>query len=141
MKKTTIFLLPLIYLAASTCSQSFDVSLCRNFHEILDLDGNYLKSLCYVNSGKNYTEAFEDCESKGMKLYDVQQTLNFAKLTQFTDTIWKIEQSAIFWAGFSNIECIKVTKHAYKSYSVAKNNCSQGLHYFCEYSRDCNKYQ
>jgi hypothetical protein len=140
MKISGIFLLALIHFGVSTCTQKFDVSECKNFHEIRDFDGNYLKSVCYVDKFKNYTEASNFCESKGMQLIETENSSSLLGSVELLDIIWsKPENNPWLWVRFANSECVKLFKEACASYKIRKTKCDESNHFFCEYTRNCKE--
>lgn len=132
---TTILITLFFYFGALTFAESIDISFCRNFHEVQDFDGNYAKTICFVDTSKNYTEAFDFCESKGMKLFDLKDSSSLIAWMEFSRHFWNPESGPYFWVHISTKKCMKLIKPANKPYKIVENSCAQFMHFICEYNR------
>lgn len=71
-------------------------SFCRNFGDIYNSSGSYLKSFCIDKYIRNYEDSKEDCYKNGMRLYSFDSNDAIEGFMNYANNIWKRFYN-VFW--------------------------------------------
>ena len=110
------------------------MSSCNLKVDLVDTNGNYLKSICTVYEDKTYDEASLFCKSNGLKLYVASTTDEKAAINSFCDVQYPF---GAFWvSGKSSSGCTVVSNNEKINYALTKSSCASKAYFHCEYQSE-----
>ena len=79
-----------------------DTSICEWYGNVNDLDGSFIKSLCYFNLEKSYEESLNNCQSHGMRLMRVEDSTVQSATIAYLSTRFGIGTNGIYYVSGRN---------------------------------------
>jgi hypothetical protein len=109
-------------------------SFCFDFYDVYDNDGNYEKTLCYVQQKATYYKARAFCLKHKMRLYMTKSSVaSSATITEFGLQVLGGSKKAVVYAyvdGVKGKKCSTVNGAGKTNYDW----CSTSYHFVCEYN-------
>ena len=119
-------------------------NFCKFSEDLLNFDGDYLKSICIDRYIRTYEESMEDCSKNGMRLYRVDSDEDEQALFRFANKIWsRVPKFSLYIEGRNETGCTNIN-NSNKVFEKVVADCTVNRRSICEFfnsSRESNMFE